>query len=488
MADDADTTVKYKPEDADAEAGKVEIKSPAKNRYKGTKLMPEDGKKPREPFLFERAATSWWDPKFDSPLLESQHQKNYFSQYRRRFQYALIYIVVACIAWAIFFYLTDHQNWIPFLAGAIVCLIFSLATFAFTFVSIYQRFYQHTSAIFTVVLCAFLLLNFVYEGGIDLTPVGSFTGTVAILVLLYTVIPLPLYACIAIGVSHSILFEILNALRTSMRSWHFIIARILLHICIHIIGIHIFMISQARKRSTFLKVGQSIMTRKELEIEKALKSDMINSLMPAQVAKDIMKSREEEGEKDEEEDDDGRRPSQQGKIKFRNFHMSQLENVSILFADIVGFTKMSSGKQASHLVALLNDLFGRFDIICDNSGCEKISTLGDCYYCVCGCPEAREDHAHCCIKMGVLMCKAIQQFDIDHNEEVNMRVGVHTGTVLCGLVGTRRFKFDVWSNDVTLANTMESEGEPGKVHISESTLAFVKDDYEFEPHKEVPGE
>jgi len=147
---------------------------------------------------------------------------------------------------------------------------------------------------------------------------------------------------------------------------------------------------------------------------------------------------------------------------------------------------MSSGKQASQLVFLLNDLFGRFDDLCIKTGCEKISTLGDCYYCVSGCPEARDDHAVCCIEMGLFMCKAILQFDKDHNEEVGMRVGVHTGTVLCGLVGTRRFKFDVWSNDVTLANSMESEGEPGRVHISESTHGFIKDLYEVEPWKEVP--
>ena len=85
------------------------------------------------------------------------------------------------------------------------------------------------------------------------------------------------------------------------------------------------------------------------------------------------------------------------------------------------------------------------------------------------------------------MVNTINEFDEDHNEAVNMRVGVHTGTVLCGLVGTRRFKFDVWSNDVNLANTMESEGMPGRVHISESTYSFVKEDYEVEKGKEVEG-
>lgn len=75
------------------------------------------------------------------------------------------------------------------------------------------------------------------------------------------------------------------------------------------------------------------------------------------------------------------------------------------------------------------------------------------------------------------MIEAIKQFDIERREGVNMRVGVHTGTVLCGIVGTKRFKFDVWSNDVTLANKLESTGKPGRVHLSEKTLNFLNDRY-----------
>lgn len=77
--------------------------------------------------------------------------------------------------------------------------------------------------------------------------------------------------------------------------------------------------------------------------------------------------------------------------------------MSILFADIVGFTRMSSKKSASELVTVLNELFERFDDLCTHNGCEKISTLGDCYYCVSGCPTPRQDHAQCCVEMGLGM-------------------------------------------------------------------------------------
>merc|ERR1719158_674871 len=104
------------------------------------------------------------------------------------------------------------------------------------------------------------------------------------------------------------------------------------------------------------------------------------------------------------------RSSNQGDIRhiFRPFNMNAMENVSILFADIVGFTKMSSNKTASQLVGLLNDLFGRFDYLCQESGCEKISTLGDCYYAVSGCPEPIPNHARNCVEMGLGMITAIR--------------------------------------------------------------------------------
>uniref|UniRef100_A0A3B4U352 Adenylate cyclase type 9 n=1 Tax=Seriola dumerili TaxID=41447 RepID=A0A3B4U352_SERDU len=467
----------------------------------------------KAPPLFERSAAQCWDPKFDSPILEEACQERCFPQTQRRFRYVLFYLAVAAVLWGVYFGVnSDRCNPMTFLAPTASFLVLLVLLFLFTFTQPYTRLYNQTSLFLIAVTFAITLAPQIQTAGYTelertgggnasyllpddlppstrcISPVGTFSLCMEVLLLLYSVLHVRLYASVMLGLLYSILFELLGWLPLLHRSydttgWETELA--LLHLCAHVIGIHLFIMSEVRSRSTFLKVGQAIMHGKDLEVEKALKERMIHSVMPRRVADELMKQGDDEGGGE----NSGKRYSSgacsktsipRGQIIFRPFNMKRMEPVSILFADIVGFTKMSANKSAPALVGLLNDLFGRFDRLCELTCCEKISTLGDCYYCVAGCPEPRPDHAYCCVEMGLGMIQAIEQFCQETCETVSMRVGVHTGTVLCGILGMKRFKFDVWSNDVNLANLMEQLGVAGKVHLSEATARFLDDRYQRE--------
>ena len=148
---------------------------------------------------------------------------------------------------------------------------------------------------------------------------------------------------------------------------------------------------------------------------------------------------------------------------------------------MVGFTAMSRTMTPSALVEVLGDLFSRFDLITEKHGLEKIKTIGDCYMLAGGVPEPRDDHAVAVVDAAMEMREALEQMHERTGGALRMRIGVHSGPIVAGVIGIRKFTYDLWGDTVNVASRMESTGQPGRVHISANTAELVKHAYELEP-------
>ena len=153
------------------------------------------------------------------------------------------------------------------------------------------------------------------------------------------------------------------------------------------------------------------------------------------------------------------------------------KNVSILFTDFEGFTKLVAATPAITLVNELNDIFGRFDEIMEETGVEKIETIGDAYMAACGLEDEIADHAVKCITAAKKMLAYLEERNNNHELQWRMRVGIHSGTVVAGVVGKKKFAYDLFGDTINTASRMESAGESGRINISSSTHELVKNEF-----------
>ncbi|KRG06752.1 adenylyl cyclase X E isoform X2 [Drosophila mojavensis] len=252
------------------------------------------------------------------------------------------------------------------------------------------------------------------------------------------------------------------------------------YIGLNVIGTGFRVMREIVVRASFLDRHQYVMEANALRSTRARERVFLHSILPPQIAQPIQ--------------DEIR-----ARIEFSQKHHNMLVNnrrdrviaiqmhpdVSILYADIVNYTHLTTTLSVKELVTLLHELYARFDNAASRYAVQRIKFLGDCYYCVAGLIKPDPAHAICCVKLGLCMIDIIREVRDEVQIGIDIRVGVHSGSLFAGVLGSAKLQYDIWGPDVLIANKLEGTGMPGQVHVSERTFELIKNWFEARPGTEA---
>jgi len=163
----------------------------------------------------------------------------------------------------------------------------------------------------------------------------------------------------------------------------------------------------------------------------------------------------------------------------------RFDEVTVLFLDIVDFTKLSASMSAAEVVSILNELFSRFDALTEQYAMEKIKTIGDAYMAVAGVPDPHPDHARRAMNLAIAMLGELRDYTAPDGTRIKARIGICSGPVVAGVIGRRKFIYDLWGDTVNTASRMESHGVCNQIQVTESTYRILREDYLFVPRGTV---
>ncbi|KAH8282108.1 hypothetical protein KR054_005453 [Drosophila jambulina] len=245
----------------------------------------------------------------------------------------------------------------------------------------------------------------------------------------------------------------------------------------NMLGIFFRMMNDTMVRSSFLDRHQFIMEENWLEHALHQESMLLHNILPPQIAKPYQGSIKNKIMQADNEREYGTKNYQS------SMAVEIYPDVSILYADVVNYTHLTTTLSVESLVMVLHDLYGRFDLAAEMYKVQRIKFLGDCYYCVAGLVEPDPDHAENAVALGLCMIAHIQEVRAARNLDIDMRIGIHSGSLFAGVIGQVKLQFDIWGADVDIANHLEATGKAGFVHISSRTLGNLAPN----KYKTLPG-
>nr|XP_012138136.1 PREDICTED: adenylate cyclase type 2-like isoform X2 [Megachile rotundata] len=411
-----------------------------------------------------------------------------FTVYQRRLQYGylslfvLLQLVLGATHCLILVTMVNIENCVP---DVVVCSVMSALLCPVIALSFRSKLISRNNYLSVILSCLIVMLLVIGDLAVplyytlvsngDVSPIRPAYATHALLAC-YVFLPLTenLHAFI-LGVTATICYLVTLSLITYRNTFDFstkIITDTIYFVCVNGLGLYFRFMNEVVIRRSFLDRRKCVESTLRLNYEKDQEEQLTRSILPQHIAAKIKKDFRDIFKFIEEH----KKPPPKGR-PHNDLCVEKHDNVSILYADVVNFSGLTVTLPVRKLVETLNDLFGSFDEASERHNVLRIKFLGDCYYCVSGVPTPNSQHAKNCVDLGLDMIKIIKEVRARVRREcgvdVNMRIGVHSGNIISGILGANKWQYDVWSRDVVIANKMEQTGEPGKVHVTQQTLDLV---------------